>query len=122
MGLLMKFLLSIAALLIAMGSVTAETLSTPVQCSRDSQGSQVCVGTQPDKSVCGTFHFQFPGGISHFYPLYCDDVVVQKTVAVGQTLYTRVLGGESDEIPKQFVFDAQDNVVLLGTTYSRQFP
>ena len=52
----------------------------------------------------------------------CHDVVVQKTTPDGKAIYSRVLGGESDQLPRQFVFDAQDDVVLFGTTYSRQFP
>jgi hypothetical protein len=54
--------------------------------------------------------------------VYCHDVVVQKISPDGHTLYTRTLGGESDQLPRQFVIDAQDNVVLFGTTYSKQFP
>src|SRR5881394_4617783 len=114
----MKFLISIVASLMATGSVVAQTFYRPTQCSRDSLGNQVCIGTQPDANVCGTAHVMFFG----YRTLYCDDVVVQKTAADGQIVYTRVLGGESDEVPRQFVFDAQNNVILLGTTYSRVFP
>lgn len=116
----MKCVFSAATLFMAFGSGAAQTVSAPVHCARDSQGNQVCVGTQPDTNVCG--YFRFPGGGSRFNPLHCNDVVVWKTMPNGLTIYTRILGGESDEIPRQFVFDAHDNVVLFGTTYSKQFP
>ena len=73
---------------------------------------------QPNQNTCATF--KIPPGI--FYKTQCNDVVVQKTSADGRTVYTRVLTGESDQESKQFVFDAANNVVLLGTTYSKQFP
>jgi uncharacterized protein (TIGR03437 family) len=116
----MRRLISAAAWFTAMGSAAAQTIYRPVLCSQDSQGNQVCVSTQPNQNVCG----DFPGP-SGFFPdalLHCYDVVVQKTTPDGRTIYTRVLGGESDQVPSQFIFDAQDNVVLFGTTYSKRFP
>jgi len=110
--------IAIAAWLTAFGSAAAQPLSTPGQCATDSQGDQICVAAQADRNVCG--YFRFPGGIGS--PLYCNDVVVRKISRGGQTVYTRVLGGESDDAPGLFFVDGQDNAVVLGTTYSTQFP
>jgi len=108
----------LVAWLLAAGVAAAQTLSA-VQCSQDSQGNQVCAGTQPDNNACGC-QDMFAG--CHFLPVYCRNVVVQKTAPDGRTIFKVVLGGESDQVTYQFVFDAQGNVVLFGTTYSKQFP
>jgi hypothetical protein len=115
----MRHLISTTAWFMAMGSAAAQTIYRPVMCSQDSQGNQVCVTTQPNQNVCGLVQGDgfFPDALLH-----CDDVVVQKTTPDGRTIYTHVLGGESDQVPSQFIFDAQDNVVLFGTTYSKRFP
>jgi uncharacterized protein (TIGR03437 family) len=115
----MRRVISTTAWFMAMGSAAAQTIYRPVKCSQDSQGNQICVTTQPNQNVCGLVQG------SGFFPdelLQCDDVVVQKTRPDGRTIYTHVLGGESDQVPSQFIFDAQENVVLFGTTYSKRFP
>src|SRR5947209_7364103 len=100
----MRRLLFIAALIV-MDSVKAQTLSQPGQCSRDSQRNQVCVGTRPDSNVCGQaaplFGFRPP-------PYVCNDVLVQKTAPDGRIIYSRVLGGDSEDLPRQFFLDAGD--------------
>jgi len=109
----MRWLFCVVALLLAIGSAEAQ------QCSQDPQGNQVCVGTQPNNYSCGCLDLFAD---CHFHPISCNDVFVQKTAPGGQPIYTRVLGGESDQTPRQFFFDSQNNVVLFGTTYSKQFP
>src|SRR5262249_1911020 len=89
-----------------------------IPCAQDSQGNQVCISTQPDANICG--YTRFPGGVGS--PIQCNDVAVRKTGPEGELVFTRVLGGESDERPAQFFLDSEDNVVLLGTTYSTRFP
>src|SRR5882672_2627060 len=113
----MKRLVCLAALI---GIDSAKAQSQIVQCSRDSQGNQVCVGTQPDRNICGNSGPLPFGGQPH--PYYCNDVFVRKTAPDGRMIYSRVLAGASEDLPRQFFFDAQDNVVLLGTTWSSDFP
>ncbi len=107
---------------LGLGAAAAQTLSGPGACAADSQGNQVCIDTQPDDHTCGYLGSNpFPGGGTPG-PVYCRDVVIRKTTPGGDPLYTRVLGGESDESPWRVVIDPQGNAVVLGTTYSRQFP
>ena len=99
----------------------AQTLAQPIQCAVDSQGRQVCIGTQSGQNVCGIRSSSFPGlGTTYTY-LQCDDVVIQSSSPDGRLIYRRVLGGSSENLPRQFFFDAQDDVVLLGTTWSSDF-
>jgi hypothetical protein len=115
----MRSLLStILVTLFVIGSAIAQT---PL-CSRDSSGNQVCARTQSDTNVCGN-PMRFPGGGTHFFPSYsCSDVVVEKTAPDGTKLYTRVLGGESQDQPSQLFLDAQGNAIVVGATYSSKFP
>jgi len=105
-----------------MSSAMAQTLSQPVQCSIDSQGNRVCIGTQTSQSVCGIRSFSFPGMGTTYTNLACDNVVIQSTTADGRLIYKRVLGGSNEDLPRRFFFDGQDDVVLLGTTWSSDFP
>src|SRR5664280_1482550 len=89
-------------------------------CSLDSEGNQVCVRTVADSNVCGRPIGPLGGGT--FMPIYCADIEVDKVSQDGRTIFKLVLGGESDDRPAQFFFDARQNVVLLGTTYSTKFP
>ncbi len=114
----MSSMLSPSAWFLIAGCAAAQTLSAPVQCSQDRHGNVVCVSSQTDTNSCGYVEGMFGVGST----IYCRDVVVQKTAPDGQIVYTRVLGGSSDQLPYGFVFDPQDNVVLLGTTYSSDFP
>jgi uncharacterized protein (TIGR03437 family) len=99
----------------------AQTLFQPIQCSLDSQGRQVCIGTQSGKNVCGIRTFSFPGLGTTYTNLPCDDVVIQSNAPDGHLIYKRILGGVSENLPRRFFFDAQDNVVLIGTTWSSDF-
>jgi len=114
----MRWILPSAAWLLATAGAAGQALTT-MQCAQDPQGNQVCAGTQPDQNFCGCLDMF---GDCRAFPVYCRNVVVEKTAPNGQVLYTSVLGGESDQAPYRFHFDALGNVVLLGTTYSRQFP
>src|ERR1039458_9026618 len=115
----MRSILLLVFWLLTAGSAASQTLSAPIQCSLDSQANQVCVGVQPDNNFCGCLDMF---GACHLMPVYCRNVAVRKTTPDGHTVFTTVLGGESDQVPSQFIFDAQGNVVLFGTTYSKQFP
>ncbi len=97
---------------------TAAVCARAQQCAQDSQGNKVCVKQQANQNIC--YSYKIPPGI--ISKVNCNDVVVQKTSPDGTTIYTRVLTGESDQQAKQFVIDASNNVVVLGTTYSKQFP
>lgn len=112
----MSSMLSLPTWFLIAGYAAAQT-SAPVQCSRDRQGNQVCVSSETDTNICG--YAIFPGGGA---TIYCRDVVVQEIAADGQIVYTRALGGSSDQLPYGFVFDPRGNVVLFGTTYSSDFP
>jgi uncharacterized protein (TIGR03437 family) len=114
---------SIAVLVIAAGTAAGQSGPLPyvAQCAFDSQGSKVCVNAQENGYVCGCYPSQLFGDCKS-NPLYCHDVVVRKSDPDGQTIYTRVLGGESDQFPLQLLFDPQDDVVILGNTHSTQFP
>jgi len=99
--------------------VAAVSVSAQTQCISDLQGNQVCVGTQKNHHVCGCNDF---GADCPAWPFYCDDVVVQKSAPEGTQLYSKVLGGESEQRPAQFLFDSQNDLILLGATYSKDFP
>src|ERR1035438_10461330 len=111
----MRYAICVAALSMAISSAPAQAQ----QCSQDSQGNQVCVSSKANQYACGCLDMF---GACHFMLIYCADVVVKKTAPNGQLIYNRVLGGESDQAWRQFFFDAQNDVVLFGTTYSKQFP
>src|ERR1700688_1580673 len=93
--------LSKSAVLWAMSSAIAQTLSQPVQCAFDSQGNRVCIGTQSNKNVCGVSSFSFPGFMTTYTHLPCDDVVIQSAAPDGRLIYKRVLGGASENLPRQ---------------------
>ena len=107
----------VAISLMATGSVAAQTAFTPTQCSRDSQGNQVC-----DWHAAGQQRLRD----LRIFRLADSDTLRRchrpENQAGRPTVYPRVLGGESDEVPSQLLFDPQDNVVIFGTTYSKQFP
>ena len=102
--------------------VTASAFAQTPLCSQDSAGNQICARTQEDTNICGN-PTPFPGGGTHFFPSYhCSDVVIEKTAPGGAKLYTRVLTGESQDLPGQLFLDAQGNAIVVGATYSAQFP
>ncbi len=82
----------------------------------------MCIGTQSDNNVCGYTTAGFPGNGPYIANLPCHNVIIQSTTRNGTLIYKRVLGGRSEDLPRHFFFDAQDNVILLGTTWSSDFP
>jgi uncharacterized protein (TIGR03437 family) len=111
----MRNLLSI---LLAASAAFAQT----ALCSRDAGGNQICAREQADTNICGN-PMPFPGGVSHFFPsYYCSDVVVEKTSPTGGKLYSLVLAGASQDQPRQLFLDDQGNAIVVGATYSANFP
>lgn len=52
-----------------------------------------------------------------------NDIGINKYDSAGTTLlYSTYLGGSDDEFPHSLVVDNNDNLLVLGTTYSKNFP
>ncbi len=90
------------------------------QCLSDAAGNAICVSTQSDSNICG-YPMKILGSI-YGQTFYCHDIVVEKKTPDGQAVYRRVLGGNSEDTPASLFCDAQGNPVLLGTTWSSDFP
>ena len=90
------------------------------QCLRDAAGNTICVSTETDTNICG-YPMKILGSI-YGQTFYCHDIVVEKKTPDGQAVYRRVLGGNSEDTPASLFCDAQGNAVLLGTTWSSDFP
>lgn len=105
--------------LVMAGLLEAQTPTIGPFCSVDASGSRVCVRSQPGGGDCG--RFRFPGGIIS-PPYACNDVMVEKTAPDGKVIFQRLLAGESDDRPYWLALDGQQNAVVIGLTYSRQFP
>ncbi len=105
-------------LILCAGAAPGQTPAQSTECAADTLGNKVCIGSQASQNVCGC-GIQ-AGGCGAI--IYCRNVAVQKTGLDGGVLFTQVLGGASDQLPFGFAFDTQNDIVVLGTTYSKDFP
>ena len=63
----------------------------------------------------GAFQQSFQGGVT--------DIVITKYDTLGQTrIYSTYLGGSSDELPHSMVVNNNNELYVLGTTGSNDFP
>jgi len=71
----------------------------------------------------GAFQTTYGGGAG-LSPanLQCDITISKYDSAGNNLLYATYLGGYQDEYPHSIVVDKQDNLVIMGTTYSDDFP
>lgn len=90
------------------------------QCLIDPQRNSICVAAQNDSNVCG-YPIKILGSI-HGPTFYCHDIVVTKTAPDGHTIFRTAFGGSSEDTPGQLFLDSQGNAVVLGSTWSRDFP
>lgn len=82
----------------------------------------------------GTYGGPFPVTAGAFQTIYGSgdglapanlacDIGINKFDSTGANLlYSTYLGGESDEYPHSLVADNDDNLLVMGTTYSKDFP
>lgn len=71
----------------------------------------------------GAFQNFFSGGnLEAPLNLACDITISKYSADGKQLLYATYLGGENNESPHSLVVDAADNLVILGTTKSGDFP
>lgn len=72
----------------------------------------------------GAFSVSYSGGVSDFseYGFACD-ITISKYSADGTTLlYATYIGGAHNEYPHSIVCDADQNLVIFGTTFSHNYP
>ncbi len=74
-------------------------------------------------ATIGAFDQTFNGG-SGFEPanLACDISISKYDSSGSNLLYATYLGGSSDEYPHSLVVDAQNNLIVFGTSYSGNYP
>ncbi len=71
----------------------------------------------------GAFQTTYAGGVGQAPANLPCDIGINKYDSAGNTLlYSTYLGGSRDEYPHSLVVDNQDNLLIFGTTYSRDFP
>ncbi|MBC7381999.1 MAG: gliding motility-associated C-terminal domain-containing protein [Bacteroidia bacterium] len=75
------------------------------------------------KVTPGVFQTSYKGGAGRAPVFLACDIAFSKYSADGtQLLYGTYYGGADDEYPHSFVVDKHDNLVVMGTTYSTDFP
>jgi gliding motility-associated-like protein len=71
----------------------------------------------------GAFQTVYSGGIGQYPANLKCDIGINKYDSAGTTLlYSTYLGGSRDDYPHSLVVDNQDNLLVMGTTYSPDFP
>ena len=71
----------------------------------------------------GAFQTVYAGGIGQAPANLPCDIGINKYDSAGTTLlYSTYLGGSRDEYPHSLVVDRFDNLLVMGTTYSPDFP
>jgi gliding motility-associated-like protein len=71
----------------------------------------------------GAFQTVYSGGVGQAPANLPCDIGINKYDSAGNTLlYSTYLGGSRDEYPHSLVVDNQDNLMVLGTSYSQDFP
>jgi gliding motility-associated-like protein len=91
----------------------------------DNQGNfyagGIAGGTGYPVSV-GAFQTNFAGGGTGGNPLPWDISITKFTPTGGGIVYSTYLGGTDNEQPHSMVVDANDNLIVVGRTYSTDFP
>ena len=71
----------------------------------------------------GAYQTEYGGGSGGFPAnLQCDITISKYDSAGSKLLYATYLGGDDDEYPHSIVADKKDQLVIMGTTYSDNFP
>lgn len=71
----------------------------------------------------GAFQLTYGGGVGLFPANLPADITISKYDSSGQNLlWASYLGGSEDEYPHSLVADYNDNLIVMGTTYSDDFP
>ena len=71
----------------------------------------------------GAFQTVYAGGVGQAPANLPCDIGINKYDSAGTTLlYSTYLGGSRDEYPHSLVVDHQDNLLVMGTCYSPDFP
>lgn len=77
----------------------------------------------PFPVTTGAFQVTYSGGIGQSPANLPCDIGINKYDSAGTTLlYSTYLGGSRDEYPHSLVVDNQDNLLVMGTCYSPDFP
>ena len=85
--------------------------------------SGICFG--PSYPVTpGAFQTNFAGGVvNNTYPYAGFDIVVSKFNSIGSALlFSTYLGGSNNEEPQSIIVDNAGNLIILGRSYSNDFP
>ncbi len=73
--------------------------------------------------TAGAYQRTFGGGVGTFPVNLACDISISKYDSSGSNLlYATYLGGSSDEYPHSLVVDEHDNLLVMGTTNSTNFP
>lgn len=73
--------------------------------------------------TAGAFQKVWGGGVGSFPVNLACDISISKYDSSGQNLlYATYLGGEQDEYPHSLVVDHKDQLLVMGTTNSEDFP
>lgn len=71
----------------------------------------------------GAFQTAYKGGVGRLPVGLACDIAYSKYSSDGtQLLYSTYFGGSDDDYPHSFVVDKNDNLIIMGSTYSSDFP
>ena len=77
----------------------------------------------PFPVTAGAFQVVYGGGIGEYPANLACDIGINKYDSAGTVLlYSTYLGGSRDEYPHSLVVDRHDNLLVMGTCYSPDFP
>lgn len=87
-------------------------------------GGIVDAETRPYPVTTGAFQTKYGGSGSGSEPVYlaCDVSISKYSPDGTKLLYATYLGGSDDEYPHSLFVDPQNNLLILGTTLSSNFP
>ena len=73
--------------------------------------------------TAGAYDLNYHGGNNMDGNRWVCDMAIAKFNSTGTALlYATYLGGSSNEQPQSLIVDGNDNLIILGTTYSNDFP
>ncbi len=71
----------------------------------------------------GAFQTTYKGGVGRVPVSLACDIAFSKYSSDGtQLLYSTYFGGSDDDYPHSFVVDKNDNLIIMGSTFSSDFP
>ncbi len=86
-------------------------------------GGIVDASVQPYPVTPGAYDTSFNQGLgSEPANLACDISISKYDSAGSKLLWATYLGGDADEYPHSLVVDRNDDLIILGTTFSNKFP